>query len=95
MAYYVSAERRLHILDGDLTTGGHRSGSGMGQASEFPPDWSDDEIIDTIEDVANDPTSLRMPAAFGRLKMIGSRNSVRIVVIVRPGSEIITGYPWW
>jgi hypothetical protein len=94
VAYYVSAERRLHILDGDLTTGGHRSGSGRGQASEFPPGWSDDEIIDAIEDVANDPTSLRMPASSGRFKMIGKRKSVVIVVIVAGGSEIITGHPW-
>jgi Bacterial EndoU nuclease len=92
--YYVSPGRRVHILDGDLTGGGHRFGTGKAK-SEFPRGWSDDEIIAAIVDVANDPASSILKTAKGRLKMIGNRNTVVIVVIVEPTSgEIITGRPW-
>jgi hypothetical protein len=93
VAYSVSPGRRLHILDGDLRGGGHRFGAGKGKA-EFPQGWSDDAIILAIQSVANDPASLTLQAAKGRLKMIGNRNTVVIAVIVEPTTgEIVTGYP--
>lgn len=57
---WVEPSRRVHILDGDRTGGGHRAGAGRGK-SEFPAGWSDDEIIDGINDVVNDPESPRTP----------------------------------
>jgi Bacterial EndoU nuclease len=89
--YRVSPGRRIHILTGDLTGGGHKFGAGKGK-SEFPQSWSDDAIIDAIEDVANDPTATGSPTGYRRTKVTGTRNSVAIVVIVdHPTGAIITG----
>jgi hypothetical protein len=65
--FVVTAQRRVHILDGDHTGGGHRAGSGGGK-SEFPAAWSDDAIIDAIEEVANDPASVRAPGRNGKIR---------------------------
>jgi hypothetical protein len=91
--HQVSIARRAHILDGDASGGGHRYGTGKGK-SEFPKTWTDDEIIDAIEDVANDPTSARKQQVNGNLRISGTRNGVLITVIIEPASgEIVTGYP--
>jgi hypothetical protein len=80
-------------FDGDATGGGHRFGAGKGK-SEFPQTWSDDEIIDAIEDVANDLASSHSPTARGYIKVTGNRNGVAIIVIVDPAAGVvITGYP--
>lgn len=90
--FSVSAAARVHILDGDAAGGGHRFGAGKNK-TEFPQGWSDDEIIQAIEAVANDPASAEQPVAVG-VKRAGARNRVLIVVVVDLGSgEILTGYP--
>jgi hypothetical protein len=92
-SYRVSPGRRIHILTGDLTGGGHKFGAGRSK-SEFPQSWSDDAIIDAIEDVANDPAAIRSPTGYKRTKVTGTRNGVLIVVIVdHSAGTIITGYP--
>src|SRR5690606_16449578 len=59
----VSDARRVHILDGEYdangnpTGGGHGPGVGIPGKSEFPERWEDDEIIDNITSVAQNPTS--------------------------------------
>jgi hypothetical protein len=88
----VSQARRRHILDGDRSGGGHRFGAGQGK-SEFPQNWSDQDIIDAIEDVANDPSSTTMRARGGGIMLIGVRNSVSITTVVGTTNEILTGYP--
>lgn len=91
--FRVEASARRHILYGDRRGGGHRSGAGRGK-SEFPPSWSDDDIIQAIEDVANDLASAAMPGRGGRLVLIGTRASVRIKVVVDPWDGfIVTGFP--
>jgi hypothetical protein len=83
-------------LDGDASGGGHRSGAGAGNKSEFPQSWSDDDIIRTIEEVANDPASAEEPVYGGRVRRSGFRNRVLITVVVDPSTgEIVTGYPKW
>ena len=90
----VGPERRLHILEGDARGGGHRPGRGIPDKSEFPRGWSDDTIIGAIEDVANDPESVRRPQPDGRIVVTGRRQGVDIrVVIDRDGRSIVTGYP--
>jgi hypothetical protein len=90
----VSPERRIHILDGDARGGGHRPGTGIPHKSEFPRGWSDNKIIEAIEDVANDPASARRVGADGRTVVTGQRQGVDLrVVIERDGRSIITGYP--
>jgi Bacterial EndoU nuclease len=93
--FSVDAAGRRHILDGDSRGGGHRFCAGKGR-SEFPQTWSDDTIIDAIEDVANDPASPQVPAKGGRIMLYGTRNGVLIIVIVDPVTgELVTGYPKW
>ncbi len=90
----VSPDRRVHILDGDRTGGGHRAGTGLPGKTEFPVSWSDDKVISEIEDVANDPASIRVPGRNGRVLVSGMRDGVEIEAIVeRGGAIIITGYP--
>lgn len=90
----VSDDRRKHILDGDATGGGHRPGQNVPGKSEFPPGWSDDHIVDTIKDVANDPTSSRTPGRRGRIVVNGSRDGIDIEVIVEADkTTVVSGYP--
>ena len=90
----VTASRRVHILDGDSRGGGHRPGRGIPGKSEFPAGWSDDRIIATIEDVADDPASRRREEADGRTVVTGRRDGVELrVVVERDGRTIVTGYP--
>jgi EndoU nuclease-like protein len=92
--FSVSAAGRVHILDGDLKgSGGHRFGAGKNK-NEFPQSWSDDEIIQAIEEVANDPTSAERQQSGGRVRRAGVRNGMLIVVVVDLGTgEIMTGFP--
>ncbi|QCG77016.1 MuF-like minor capsid protein [Gordonia phage Ewald] len=46
---------RRHILDGDENGGGHRSGLGKLGKTEFPPDWSDDKVMDAVARTVLDP----------------------------------------
>lgn len=89
----VTSGRRPHILDGDVTGGGHRYGTGRPGKGEFPAGWTDEKIIEVIEDVANDPGSSRQAQRNGRVKVSGTRDGVGVDVIVAPGGEIVTGYP--
>lgn len=93
-AAVVSPARRVHILEGDRTGGGHRPGRGVPGKSEFPAGWSDERIIAAIEDVANDPAARRRVEADGRTVVTGRRDGVDIrVVVERDGRTIVTGYP--
>ena len=63
--------------------------------SEFPESWTDDDIIGAIEDIANNPDSVKKGRA-GRSVHTGSVNGVDIDVIIESpekGGGIITGYP--
>ena len=94
--YKVSAARRIHILDGDATGGGHGPGRGMPGKSEFPNTLSDDEIIQGIEDIANDPTSYPgSQAAAGRLRLSGTIKGMKTTVIIDPASAdpIVSAWP--
>jgi hypothetical protein len=89
----VTAAGRLHILFGDSRGGGHKFGCGRGK-SEFPQSWSDTDIIDAVESIANDPGAIKVQARWGRVKVTGLRKSLSVTVIVDPASgEIVTGYP--
>jgi len=93
----VSPQRRMHILDGDSTGGGHGFGRAMDGKSEFPASVSDDEIIAGIESIANNPTLYprrRIPIK-GKYILRGGRiKGVRVVVVVDlDGEGIITAWP--
>jgi hypothetical protein len=94
VAYAVSPARRVHILDGDASGGGHRFGTKQNN-SKFPQNWSDHDIISSVEEVANDQQgSSFLKASRGCCKVIGKRKGVVIVVIVDPRTgEIVTAHP--
>jgi hypothetical protein len=93
----VSPDRRVHILDGDTTGGGHGPGRGIAGKSEFPTTLGDDEIIAGIEAIANDPASYAggaVPTRPGRVRAFGTIRGVRTTVIVDPAGEgIVTAWP--
>lgn len=84
-----------HILDGDATGGGHRSGTGKPGKSEFPSNWSDDKVKGEITDVAHDPnTQWSKPDNRGYVSGSGTRGGVDIKVVVDTNNNrIVTGYP--
>jgi len=92
--------RAVHILHGDSSGGGHKSGggghkSGAGRGkSEFPASWTEIEILSRIVDVANDANSNLVVQPTGRWKLRGIRQSVWITVIADPKTfAILTGFP--
>lgn len=92
----TTATRRKHILDGDVTGGGHRPGTGIPGKTEFPQGWSDDKIIHEISDIATDPKSTVKRSSNGRTEVTGTRDGVDIKVILgnsAEGGNIITGFP--
>jgi len=93
----VSPARRLHILDGDITGGGHGPGRGISGKSEFPAALSDADIISGIEGIANDPASYPggvIPTGPGRQKISGNIKGVKTTVIVAPDAkEVVTAWP--
>jgi len=89
----TTAARRRHILDGDVTGGGHRAGTGIPGKSEFPASWSDDAIIHEISDIATDPAAIRTGLPGGRTLVDGTRNGVDIRVVLGPDGSIVTGFP--
>jgi RHS repeat-associated protein len=89
----ITTGRQTHILSGDQTGGGHRPGTGIPGKSEFPAGWTDDQILDTITDIATDPASTRTPSFGGRTVVTGTRNGIDIRVIVDANGNVVSGYP--
>ncbi|MDA1359291.1 EndoU domain-containing protein [Glycomyces luteolus] len=91
-----TSKRRTHILygeygtGGDLISGGHAPGSGGG--TEFPDKWSENQMIEGIENVARNPTSMT-PRKNGGYEAVGVHNGVEIKVILNADGTVWTGYP--
>ncbi|ATY15670.1 hypothetical protein CU254_38755 [Amycolatopsis sp. AA4] len=73
--------------------GGHASGIGRRATCEFPPGWSDEQIIAVVKDVANDPGEPRRQQYNGRWRCVGERYGVRVVVLVNGDGLVHTSYP--
>jgi hypothetical protein len=90
----MPADRRVHILDGDPGDGGgHRSGSGRSGKTEFPKEWADDRIIDTVLSVARNPDQQPKLQANDRWRVAGTRDGVSIVAIVESDGSVCTAWP--
>ncbi len=102
----INSQQRTHILDSDTTGGGHGPGRGISGKSEFPASWSDEQIMNYISEVIQDPSSqwVQRTGQPGskytiagkpvRWQIEGTRDSVNIKVIVEPdGKGIITAFP--
>ena len=96
----ASPERRIHILDGDATSGGHRWPGKLKKdgtrKTPFPENWSDDKIMHYVSDIATDPKLewCPQPGWKNRYRIWGTRDGVRIrVVVEQPGIGIVTAFP--
>ena len=102
----ISSQQRIHILDSDTTGGGHGPGRGISGKSEFPTRWGDEQIINYISEVIQDPNSIwfqqngKAGAKYTKTgnpvtwQIDGTRDGVNIRVIVEPdGRGVITAFP--
>ena len=93
----VTPARRIHILDGDATGGGHGPGRGVRGKSRFPDTMTDDDIIDGVVRIANDPSSYpggAIPVRGKKIKIQGVVQGTPTTVIIDPNTrELITAYP--
>jgi hypothetical protein len=91
-ALRMQPERAIHILDGDATGGGHRYGAGKPGKTEFPANWDEDKIIDSILSVARWPDSAS-PQRNGRWLVEGVRDQVALAAVIVADGRIWTAYP--
>lgn len=89
----ISEDRAKHILDGDKSGGGHRSGTGKPGKTEFPKSWSDKKILGEISDVAKNGNVKGPAHRPGEVVKTGTRDGVNIEVVVKPDGSVRTGYP--
>lgn len=89
----IPEDRARHILDGEGRSGGHRFGTGTPGKTEFPENWSDDDILDAIREVAGTGTVVGPAHREGDLLIAGEVDGVEIEVVVRPDGRVRTGYP--
>ncbi|MDQ3611875.1 MAG: EndoU domain-containing protein [Actinomycetota bacterium] len=95
----LTAERRRHILAGDLPRrtgrpsngGGHRPGTGKAGKSEFPPGWDDERIIKTVMQTARQPE--HGAPDDGSYVVRARVEGILVQVVVRPDGTVVTGYP--
>lgn len=90
----AAEQRRIHILDGDQTGGGHRHGTGRPAKTEFPAEWGDDCIIDAILAIARHPDQAPKHQNWNdRWRVSGQHDGVRIRAVVEPDGGIWTAWP--
>ena len=93
-AFRITPERATHILDGDATGGGHRHGTGRPGKTEFPANWDDGKVIDTVLDVARRPDSAPGHQEWNdRWVARGTRDDVEIVAVIQRDGRIWTAWP--
>ena len=75
-----------------LKGGGHGSGRGLSGKTEYPSRWSDDDAIDYVMDVAQEPDgAVKQPD--GLFRAHGVRDGVELRVIVTELGQVVTAYP--
>ena len=88
---YCDESREQHILKG------HRPGADIPTKTEFPADWSDDDIMAAVDDVARNPDSVTDAEQDGlnaRFTVYGERNGVPILVALKSTGAIWTAFPY-
>jgi hypothetical protein len=90
----LSPARQQHILHGDKSGGGHLHGAGKACKSEFPADWSADDILTTIrQEAANDNLAWQRQGN-GNIVAETRQRDVTVRIVLSPDRrEIITAYP--
>jgi len=93
-ASHISDSRRVHILHGDATGGGHLYGTGKPCKSEFPKHWSEDTVIKEVELIAANDNLNWEQQRNGYFVTEQNVGTVRVrVVKARNGEDVITAYP--
>jgi hypothetical protein len=93
-ASFITDERRIHILYGDATGGGHLYGQNKPCKSEFPQHWNEDTIIKEVELIAaNDNLNWHQQrnGYYVTQQKVGTV-TVRVVKD-RDNKNVITAYP--
>jgi hypothetical protein len=91
---YQLTDRRIHILAGDETGGGHRHGTGRPGKTEFPAEWGDDRIVDAILAVVRHPDEAPKHQNWNdRWRVSGEHDDVQIVAIVESDGRVWTAWP--
>jgi hypothetical protein len=91
-ALRISPERATHILGGDATGGRHRHGTGSPGKTEFPANWSDGRILETVLAVSRRPETVHRQWN-DRWKVRGERDQVWVTAIVNPDGAVWTAWP--
>ncbi len=90
----ISEKARNHILYGDHSGGGHKHGTAKPCKSEFPADWNDQKIIDTVQKIAANDNLQWKQQENGYYVTENYDDNVKIrVVIGRQKKHVITAYP--
>jgi Bacterial EndoU nuclease len=91
---HLTGDRRIHILDGDQTGGGHRHGTGRSDKTEFPAEWGDDRIVAAILAIARHPDQEPERQDWnGRWQVSGEQDGVKIFAVVESDGRIWTAWP--
>lgn len=102
----IDGEAQYHIISGNRTGGGHKW-PGQNGKSVFPSDWDTERILDSVAEVATNPSSSwKWPDGVApgtdltrrgnphRVQIEGYVDGVKIRVIYEPFTDrIITGFP--
>ncbi|NDE91169.1 MAG: hypothetical protein EB059_08570 [Alphaproteobacteria bacterium] len=92
--FKLTDQRRIHILFGDKTGGGHKYGTGSPGKTEFPESWDDEKIITVTKRIANDNQLPMRPSGRRYWLRMGEEEDLQIrVVLDRERGEIVTSYP--
>ncbi len=90
----ISDKRRLHILQGDARGGGHAFGTGRPCKSEFPKEWSNDEIITHVQTIAANDNLNWEKQDNGYYTATQTIENVRVrVVLNKNKDDVVTAYP--
>lgn len=90
----LTEERRVHILYGDAKGGGHFHGVGKPCASEFPADWSEEDVVETVKQLAANDNLNWKQQKNGNYVAEAPVSALQVrVVLNRDRSKIVTAYP--
>ena len=90
----LSTQAQKHILYGNNRGGGHKYGVGKPCKSEFPKDWNDAKIIETVKTFAANDNMNWKQGRNGYFTADTVQDGVKVrVVLDREKDDVVTAYP--
>lgn len=90
----LSPQRRTHILYGDAQGGGHMHGTGKPCKSEFPAEWTAEDIVHAVTTLAANDNINWKTADNGYHTAEQTVDGIKIRIVTdREGDDIVTAYP--